>query len=222
MDGWTKPKIRISGPWLESKVLHTIVKKWLEVVSDTRRSINSLNNNGIISVMLRSRFGTTSGPVLFRSCFSEVIILNISFHNINTIEISINKGYLDTLTWDNSFVMSIIIFGCMLSCNNILGFPNEVHFSHQTPLSIPVFPKLWYTELLWTEYAQNYWLKSQTSFRRMTLKLLTWVPVHSSPGRLSVDRHWNYLARVPVVCPSTDTGTVNSHPSKVSLDRCNH
>ena len=47
------------------------------------------------------------------------------------------------------------------------------------------------------------------------------VLVESSPQRPSVNRHWNNLARVPVVCPSTDVKTVDSHPSGMSLDRCN-
>ena len=66
-------------------------------------------------------------------------------------------------------------------------------------LSIPLFPKLWDTELLCTEYAQKYWL--------------TRVPVNLSPRRLSVDQWqtiWleSYLTRVTGVCPSTDAETI--------------
>ena len=80
-------------------------------------------------------------------------------------------------------------------------------------MSIPMFPQLWDTDLLCTEYAQNYWLEPQTSVRRPTLKLLTRVPVDSSPRRLSVDRCWNYWLEsqstlVPDVCPSTYAKTI--------------
>ena len=46
-------------------------------------------------------------------------------------------------------------------------------------LSIPVLPQLWDTNILFTEYAQNYWLKSQTSVRQPMVKLFG-----SSPSRL--------------------------------------
>ena len=59
-------------------------------------------------------------------------------------------------------------------------------------LSIPVIPKLWDTELLCTEYTQNYWLTLVPG----NLSQLTRVPVDSSPRRLSVDRRRNYLDRV--------------------------
>ena len=95
-------------------------------------------------------------------------------------------------------------------------------------LSIPVFPKLWDTELLCTQYARNYWLTRvpvDSSHRHLSVdrrwNYLARVLVDSSPRRLSVDRHWNYLARVPVVYPSTYAETVDSHPSKLSFGRRN-
>ena len=48
---------------------------------------------------------------------------------------------------------------------------------------------------------RNYWLESQTSVLQLTLKL---------------------LARVPVVCPSTDAETIDSHPSHLSFDCRNY
>ena len=105
-------------------------------------------------------------------------------------------------------------------------------------LSIIVFPKLWYTELICTEYARNYLL----TLVPVNSSQLTQVPIDSSyiilsvdqrqnyltrvlfdlsHRRLSVDRRWNYLARVLVVCPSTNIETVDSHPSRLSLDRPN-
>ena len=47
------------------------------------------------------------------------------------------------------------------------------------------------------------------------------VLVNSSPQHPSVYRHWNYLPRVLVVCPSTIIRTVDSHPSRLYLDRHN-
>ena len=116
-------------------------------------------------------------------------------------------------------------------------------------LSIPVFPKMWDTELLCTEYARKYWLNRvpvNLSPRRLSVdrrwNYLTWilfdsshmrlsvnrrwnylarVLVNSSPRRPSVDRRWNYLARVPVVRPSNDAETVDSHPSCLSFNRIN-
>ena len=117
-------------------------------------------------------------------------------------------------------------------------------------MSIPVFPKLWDTELLYTEYARNYrltWLPVDSSpiclsvnrrqnylarvlfnssHRRLSVDR-RWnysarVLVNSSPHRSSVDRHWNYLAWVPGVFPLADVETVDSHPERLSLDRHNH
>ena len=78
---------------------------------------------------------------------------------------------------------------------------------------ILVFPQLWDTDILCTEYAWNYWLKSQTSVRWLMLRLLTWFPVDSSPRRLSVDQRWNYWlesqpTRFPDVCLLTNTETI--------------
>ena len=88
-----------------------------------------------------------------------------------------------------------------------MQFPdtNKKIFSHATSvgnkktnirqknfLSIPVFPKLWDTELLYTEYAWNYWLTRVPG----NLSQLTQVPVDSSPRRLSINRRQNYLAQV--------------------------
>ena len=116
-------------------------------------------------------------------------------------------------------------------------------------LSIPVLPKLWDTELICTEYAQNYWLTRvpvDLSPRRLSVNRhwnylarvlfdlsprhlsVDWcqnysgrVIVNSNPRCLSVDRCWNYLGRVPAVWPSTNAENFDSHPSRLSFDRHN-
>ena len=108
---------------------------------------------------------------------------------------------------------------------------------------------MWDTELLFTEYAGKYWLTwvpVDSSPKCLSVdwrwNYLARVLFDSSPGPLSVDLHWNYLdwglvdlismrlsfdrrlnylARVPVVCPSTDAETTDSHPNRLSLDRRN-
>ena len=84
-------------------------------------------------------------------------------------------------------------------CTRQLRSPGEEH------MSIPVFPKLWDTELLWTECARNYWLPQVP----VNLSQFTWVPVDLSPRRLSVDRRQNYLARV----------LFDSSPRRLSINR---
>ena len=133
--------------------------------------------------------------------------------------------------------------------HKIVGKYIYLYLYKEPKMSIPVFPKLWDTELLCTEYAQNYWLPQvpvdsspgrmpvnrrwnylaqvlfESSHRHLSVdrrwKYSARVLVDSSPRRPSVSRLWNYLARVPVVCSSTDVETVDSHPSRLSLDHRN-
>ena len=71
-------------------------------------------------------------------------------------------------------------------------------------LSTPLFPQLWDTDLIFTEYAWKCWLEYQTSVRRPTLKIFgsspSWLKSQtsvrrptlkqfvSSPSRLSFDQ----------------------------------
>ena len=83
------------------------------------------------------------------------------------------------------------------------------YISNTHTLSIPVFPKLWDTDLLYTEYAQNYWLTRIPGKSSQ----LTRVPVNSSPRRLSVDQRQNYLAQVLF-----DSSTRRSKDTRVPKD----
>ena len=92
----------------------------------------------------------------------------------------------------------------------------------------------WCSTRLSVVWRRNYWLKSQTSVLRPTLKLLTRFPVDSSPRRLSFDRRWNFwldsqssvlrptqklLTHIPAICPPTVATTNNSRPRRLSYDR---
>ena len=127
MYGWVKPNICINRTWLKPKVIHTIAKNVSEVIYCTDNSIKSSNNNILLSLMFRSKFWTTSGPILLRWRWCEVSILDIIWHNINPIESGIGEVYAENLTGYNSCIEAIIRFGRMESCINILGFPSEAH-----------------------------------------------------------------------------------------------
>ena len=89
-------------------------------------------------------------------------------------------------------------------------------------LSILVFPQLWDTDIIFTEYAQN------PSHVPDVCLLSDAEIIVSSPRRVSFDRRWNYWlesqsTRVPDVCPSTDAETIELIPSLLSFERCrNH
>ena len=88
----------------------------------------------------------------------------------------------------------------------------------QKTLSIPVFPQLWDTYLLFKEYSQN---PSHVPDFCPSSDAET---IDSSPRRLSFDWRQNYwleyqLTRVPDVCTSTDAETINSSSSCLSFDR---
>ena len=72
-------------------------------------------------------------------------------------------------------------------------------------VSIPVFPKLWDTKLICTEYARKYWL----TWVPVDSSQLTRVPVDSSPRRLFVNRRQKYLAWF----------LFDSSPRRLSVDR---
>ena len=103
------------------------MKKASEVIYRTGNSIKSYNNDGLLSLMLRPKFVTTSGPLFLRSWHSDVSVMNIRCQNINAIKTSVGEVYVDTLRRDNSCMDIIIRFGHMEYCINIVGLPNEVH-----------------------------------------------------------------------------------------------
>ena len=147
--------------------------------------------------------------------------------------------------WVWTIHKSLDLSDCLLSCKPKMPWPHCTKTNYI--LSIPVFPKMWDTELLCTEYARNYlltWVPIDSSPRHLSVDWrwnnLARVLFDSSPRRLVVDRRWNYLARalvdsshrrpsvdplrnylarVPVVCPSTDAETVGSHPISLSFYR---
>ena len=122
------------------------------------------------------------------------------------------------------FILWIVCFWGSSYCTYIL----VCYICLSWYFSIPVLPKLWDTELLCTEYAQNYWFTRvpvDLSPRRLSVdrqwNYLAWVLFNSSHRRLSVNRRWNYLAQVLVDYHSTDVETVDSNPIRLSLDRRN-
>ena len=140
----------------------------------------------------------------------------------NTCEIYITN-------WYYSYKVGLAMYQSMRPKRTYWAEPRQY-------LSIPVLPKLWDTELLCTEYAQNYWLTRvpvdssprrlsvdrrrnylarflfNSSHRRLSFdrhwNYSAQVLVDSSPQHPSINRRWNYLARVPVGCPSTDVENV--------------
>ena len=127
MDGWVKPYIQLIRVWLKSNMLHTKAKKFLEVISCTWKYIEISDNNSLLTLIFWYKFRATSGPIIIRARFYEIIILDISCHNTNPIESSVCEGYAYTIVWDKSCLTAIIRIRHIKPCINIVGFPSEVH-----------------------------------------------------------------------------------------------
>ena len=80
---------------------------------------------------------------------------------------------------------------------------------------------------LFVNRRRNYlaWVLFDSSHRRLSFdrhwNYSAWFLVDSSPQRPSVDQRWNYFSQVPVVYLSTNAETVDSHPSRLSLNHSN-